>query len=166
MGPFLSPYHHILCRATIGMVIYFKRKSRPRKGTFIFFVRSMQNSPFFTYVCQLLFTWQNTALLSARQVEKQGLSLIVSIPSTRVINHPKHKSICYHPSLLPRHRGASAINWTLMEGDRKGGFSIFWADDGLDTGPILLQRECYIGENDTVDSVYNGFMYPVGKPMF
>jgi len=79
-----------------------------------------------------------------------------------VINHPKHKSICYHPSLLPRHRGASAINWTLMEGDRKGGFSIFWADDGLDTGPILLQRECYIGENDTVDSVYNGFMYPVG----
>jgi len=79
-----------------------------------------------------------------------------------VINHPKHKSICYHPSLLPRHRGASAINWTLMEGDRKGGFSIFWADDGLDTGPLLLQRECYIGENDTVDSVYNGFMYPVG----
>ena len=53
-----------------------------------------------------------------------------------------------------------------MEGDRKGGFSIFWADDGLDTGPILLQRECYIGENDTVDSVYNGFMYPVGKPIF
>ena len=50
-----------------------------------------------------------------------------------------------------------------MEGDRKGGFSIFWADDGLDTGPLLLQRECYIGENDTVDSVYNGFMYPVGK---
>ena len=42
MGSFLSPYHHILCRATIGMVIYFKRKSRPRKGTFIFFVRSMQ----------------------------------------------------------------------------------------------------------------------------
>ena len=64
MGPFLSPYHHILCRATIGMVIYFKQKSRPRKGTFIFFVRSMQNSPVFTYECQMLFTWQNTALFS------------------------------------------------------------------------------------------------------
>ena len=49
-----------------------------------------------------------------------------------------------------------------MEGDKKGGFSIFWADDGLDTGPLLLQKECYIGENDTVDSVYNDFMYPVG----
>lgn len=56
-----------------------------------------------------------------------------------IINHPKHKSICYHPSLLPRHRGASAISWTLIEGDTKGGFTIFWPDDGLDTGPILLQ---------------------------
>ena len=88
--------------------------------------------------------------------------LIRVIDLSRVINLPKHKSICYHPSILPRHRGASAINWTLIEGDRKGGFSIFWADDGLDTGPLLLQKECYIGENDTVDSIYNGFMYPVG----
>ncbi len=79
-----------------------------------------------------------------------------------MVNHPKNKSIVYHPSLLPRHRGASAISWTLIEGDKKGGFSIFWADDGLDTGPILLQRECEVGENDTVDSLYNNFMYPVG----
>jgi len=79
-----------------------------------------------------------------------------------VINHPAHQSICYHPSLLPRHRGASSINWTLICGDRKGGFSIFWADDGLDTGPVLLQKECPVGPNDTVDSIYNGFMYPEG----
>jgi formyltetrahydrofolate dehydrogenase len=39
-----------------------------------------------------------------------------------IINAPKHKSICYHPSLLPRHRGASAISWTLIEGDKRGGF--------------------------------------------
>ncbi|XP_076047759.1 cytosolic 10-formyltetrahydrofolate dehydrogenase isoform X2 [Oratosquilla oratoria] len=79
-----------------------------------------------------------------------------------VINHPKHKSICYHPSILPRHRGASSINWTLMCGDKKGGFSIFWADDGLDTGPILLQREVDVDPNDTVDTLYNRFMYPEG----
>ncbi|KAK8742940.1 hypothetical protein OTU49_017400, partial [Cherax quadricarinatus] len=79
-----------------------------------------------------------------------------------VINHPKNKSICYHPSILPRHRGASSINWTLMCGDKKGGFSIFWADDGLDTGPILLQREVDIDPNDTVDTLYNRFMYPEG----
>lgn len=79
-----------------------------------------------------------------------------------VIDHPKHGSIIYHPSLLPRHRGASAINWTLMCGDEKGGFSIFWADDGLDTGPVLLQKECKVEPDDTVDSLYNRFLYPEG----
>jgi len=79
-----------------------------------------------------------------------------------VVNHPSLKSICYHPSLLPRHRGASAISWTLIEGDTKGGFSIFYPDDGLDTGDLLLTRECNVSVNDTVDSLYNNFMYPEG----
>uniref|UniRef100_A0A1I8A8N5 formyltetrahydrofolate dehydrogenase n=1 Tax=Steinernema glaseri TaxID=37863 RepID=A0A1I8A8N5_9BILA len=75
---------------------------------------------------------------------------------------PKNKSIIYHPSILPAHRGASAINWTLINGDKKGGFTIFWADDGLDTGPILLQREVEIQENDTLNSLYKRFLYPEG----
>uniref|UniRef100_A0A671T2F1 10-formyltetrahydrofolate dehydrogenase n=1 Tax=Sinocyclocheilus anshuiensis TaxID=1608454 RepID=A0A671T2F1_9TELE len=79
-----------------------------------------------------------------------------------VIDFPKHGSIIYHPSILPRHRGASAINWTLIEGDKKAGFSIFWADDGLDTGPILLQKECAVEPNDTVDTLYNRFLFPEG----
>ncbi|XP_038054294.1 mitochondrial 10-formyltetrahydrofolate dehydrogenase-like isoform X2 [Patiria miniata] len=83
------------------------------------------------------------------------------IPS-EVTDHPQHGSIVYHPSILPRHRGASAINWTLMCGDNYGGFSIFYADDGLDTGPVLLQREVYVDPNDTVDTLYNRFLYPEG----
>uniref|UniRef100_A0A673I290 Cytosolic 10-formyltetrahydrofolate dehydrogenase-like n=1 Tax=Sinocyclocheilus rhinocerous TaxID=307959 RepID=A0A673I290_9TELE len=79
-----------------------------------------------------------------------------------VIDHPTHGSIIYHPSLLPRHRGASAINWTLIHGDKKGGFTIFWADDGLDTGPILLQRECDVEPNDNVNSIYKRFLFPEG----
>ncbi|TEA34725.1 hypothetical protein DBR06_SOUSAS20210013, partial [Sousa chinensis] len=79
-----------------------------------------------------------------------------------VIDSPKHGSIIYHPSILPRHRGASAINWTLIMGDKKAGFSIFWADDGLDTGPILLQRSCDVEPNDTVDALYNRFLFPEG----
>uniref|UniRef100_A0A8C6SA27 10-formyltetrahydrofolate dehydrogenase n=1 Tax=Neogobius melanostomus TaxID=47308 RepID=A0A8C6SA27_9GOBI len=66
------------------------------------------------------------------------------------------------PSLLPLHRGASAINWTLIHGDKRAGFSVFWADDGLDTGPILLQRECPVEPNDTVDTLYNRFLFPEG----
>ncbi|XP_054430413.1 mitochondrial 10-formyltetrahydrofolate dehydrogenase [Pteronotus mesoamericanus] len=79
-----------------------------------------------------------------------------------VIDSPKHGSIIYHPSILPRHRGASAINWTLIMGDKKAGFSVFWADDGLDTGPILLQRSCDVKPNDTVDTLYNRFLFPEG----
>uniref|UniRef100_A0A2I4CPS7 10-formyltetrahydrofolate dehydrogenase n=1 Tax=Austrofundulus limnaeus TaxID=52670 RepID=A0A2I4CPS7_AUSLI len=79
-----------------------------------------------------------------------------------VIDHPKHGSIIYHPSILPLHRGASAINWTLIHGDQKAGFTVFWADDGLDTGPILLQKECAVEPNDTVDTLYNRFLFPEG----
>ncbi|KAK9525288.1 hypothetical protein VZT92_016012 [Zoarces viviparus] len=79
-----------------------------------------------------------------------------------VIDDPKHGSIIYHPSILPLHRGASAINWTLIHGDKKAGFTVFWADDGLDTGPILLQRECAVEPNDTVDTLYNRFLFPEG----
>ncbi|XP_062853461.1 cytosolic 10-formyltetrahydrofolate dehydrogenase isoform X2 [Trichomycterus rosablanca] len=79
-----------------------------------------------------------------------------------VIDHPKHGSIIYHPSILPRHRGASAINWTLIHGDKKGGFTIFWADDGLDTGPILLQRECDVEPDDTVNTIYKRFLFSEG----
>ncbi|MGH0169227.1 UNVERIFIED_CONTAM: hypothetical protein FKN15_056704 [Acipenser sinensis] len=78
------------------------------------------------------------------------------------IDFPKHGSIIYHPSLLPRHRGASAINWTLIHGDKKGGFTVFWADEGLDTGPILLQRECEVYPDDTVNTIYKRFLFPEG----
>lgn len=53
-------------------------------------------------------------------------------------------------------------NRTLICGDKKAGLSIFWADDGLDTGPLLLQEICTVDINDTVDSLYKRFLYPVG----
>lgn len=49
-----------------------------------------------------------------------------------------------------------------MQGDPTAGFSVFWADDGLDTGPILLQKKCYVAPNDTVDTIFNRFLYPEG----
>ena len=51
---------------------------------------------------------------------------------------------------------------TLLDGDRKAGLTVFWADDGLDTGPILLQKEMDVDINDTVDSLYSRFLYPEG----
>uniref|UniRef100_A0A8C5GG23 10-formyltetrahydrofolate dehydrogenase n=1 Tax=Gouania willdenowi TaxID=441366 RepID=A0A8C5GG23_GOUWI len=56
----------------------------------------------------------------------------------------------------------SNLHRTLINGDKKGGFTVFWADDGLDTGPILLQKECVIQPNDTVNTLYNRFLFPMG----
>ncbi|XP_077495034.1 cytosolic 10-formyltetrahydrofolate dehydrogenase [Amblyomma americanum] len=96
------------------------------------------------------------------QAELNVLPFCSQFIPMEVITWPKHQSIVYHPSLLPRHRGASSVNWTLIEGDQRGGFSVFWADDGLDTGPLLLQRECEVLPDDTVDTLYARFLFPEG----
>ncbi|XP_011306758.1 mitochondrial 10-formyltetrahydrofolate dehydrogenase isoform X2 [Fopius arisanus] len=101
-------------------------------------------------------------LYKSIEVDLNVLPFCTQFIPMEVIDHPKHRSICYHPSILPRHRGASSISWTLIEGDKEAGLSIFWADDGLDTGPILLQKKCPVEPHDTLDSLYNNFLYPEG----
>jgi methionyl-tRNA formyltransferase len=78
------------------------------------------------------------------------------------LNVPKYGSIQYHPSLLPWHKGPSSINWPIIMGKEKTGLSIFWPDNGLDTGPILLQKEVDIGPDDTLGSVYFDKLFPLG----
>ncbi|MEM9783253.1 MAG: methionyl-tRNA formyltransferase [Pseudomonadota bacterium] len=75
---------------------------------------------------------------------------------------PKHGSICFHPSLLPLHRGPSAINWAVIGGASKTGLSWFFPDDGLDEGDILLMREVEIGPDDTLGDVYFKKIFPLG----
>ncbi|MCR9089294.1 MAG: methionyl-tRNA formyltransferase [Rhodobacteraceae bacterium] len=67
---------------------------------------------------------------------------------------PTHGSICFHPSLLPKYRGPSAVNWPIIMGDTVSGFSWFYPSDGLDEGDCLMQWECEIGPDDTVIDLY------------
>src|SRR5215831_13630842 len=78
------------------------------------------------------------------------------------LNIPTHGSIQYHPSLLPRYRGPSAINWPIIQGDTETGLSIFWPDNGLDTGDVLLQKRTAIGFEDSLGSVYFDRLFPLG----
>ncbi|NIW04301.1 MAG: methionyl-tRNA formyltransferase [Gammaproteobacteria bacterium] len=78
------------------------------------------------------------------------------------LNIPTHGTIQYHPSLLPMHKGPSSINWPIIFGEDKTGLSIFWPDNGLDTGPILLQKKVAIGADDTLGSLYFDHLYPMG----
>lgn len=73
---------------------------------------------------------------------------------------PTYGSICFHPSLLPLHRGPSAVNWPIIMGSERSGFCWFYPSDGLDEGDILLDWECAIEPDDTVIDLYFKKIYP------
>ena len=75
---------------------------------------------------------------------------------------PRHGTIQYHPSLLPRYRGPSSINWPIIRGDTRTGLTIFQPTDGLDEGPIILQKETPIGADETLGNVYFDRLFPMG----
>src|SRR6476619_2355300 len=87
--------------------------------------------------------------------------VILKVPEA-VLNQPTRGTIQYHPSLLPRHRGPSSINWPIIMGETPTGLSIFSPDQGLDTGPIRLQKEVEIRDSDTLGSLYFDRLYPLG----
>ncbi len=78
------------------------------------------------------------------------------------VNIPRLGTIQYHPSLLPLYRGPSSINWPIARGDAKTGLTIFRPTDGLDEGPVILQKETPIGPDDTLGSVYFDRLFPLG----
>jgi methionyl-tRNA formyltransferase len=98
----------------------------------------------------------------ALNAELAILAFVTLIVPERILYLPRHKSICFHPSILPRHRGASAINWAIIAGDAETGITWFWPDKGIDTGPLLLQKRVPIGEHDTVGSIYFDKLFPMG----
>lgn len=78
------------------------------------------------------------------------------------VNIPRLGTIQYHPSLLPRHRGPSSINWPIIQGATRTGLSIFRPTDGLDEGPVILQKSCDIGPDETLGDVYFNKLFPMG----
>ena len=100
--------------------------------------------------------------LAALEPDLMVMAFVILMVPERVLNVPTHGTIQYHPSLLPRHRGPSAINWAIIQGDATTGVSIFWPDDGLDTGPLLLTKEVEITPDDTLGSLYFDKLYPIG----
>ena len=79
-----------------------------------------------------------------------------------VLDAPRLGTFQYHPSLLPDHRGPSSINWPIAMGKSRTGLSIFWPDEGLDEGPILMQKTVDIGPDETLGDVYFKKLFPIG----
>jgi methionyl-tRNA formyltransferase len=90
------------------------------------------------------------------------MAYVLQFAPDSFVRSPRLGTIQYHPSLLPRYRGPSSINWPIIRGDARTGLSIFRPTEGLDEGPVVLQKECEIGPDDTLGDVYFNKLFPMG----
>jgi methionyl-tRNA formyltransferase len=102
------------------------------------------------------------ALMTSVQADVCLMAYVTLIVPTAVLNAPRLGTFQYHPSLLPLHRGPSAISWPIAMGRTETGLSIFWPDEGLDEGPILMQKRVAIGPDETLGDVYFKKLFPLG----
>jgi methionyl-tRNA formyltransferase len=90
------------------------------------------------------------------------MAFVLQFAPQDFVSIPKHGTIQYHPSLLPKYRGPSSINWPIIRGDTRTGLSIFRPTDGLDEGPVVVQKETPISPDDTLGTVYFDRLFPMG----
>jgi methionyl-tRNA formyltransferase len=90
------------------------------------------------------------------------MAFVLQFAPQDFVGIPRHGTIQYHPSLLPKYRGPSSINWPIIRGDTKTGLTIFRPTDGLDEGPVILQKETPIAPDDTLATVYFDRLFPMG----
>ena len=90
------------------------------------------------------------------------MAFVLQFAPQEFVKIPKNGTIQYHPSLLPKFRGPSSINWPIIKGETKTGLTIFRPNDGLDEGEVILQKETPISPDDTLASVYFDRLFPMG----
>ena len=90
------------------------------------------------------------------------MAFVLQFAPQEFVSIPKHGTIQYHPSLLPKYRGPSSINWPLIRGETKTGLTIFRPSDGLDEGEIILQKDTVLSADDTLGTVYFDRLFPMG----
>lgn len=100
--------------------------------------------------------------LRALDVDLAVMAYVLQFAPQAFVNIPKHGTIQYHPSLLPKYRGPSSINWPVIKGETETGLTIFRPTDGLDEGPVILQKRVAIGPDDTLGTVYFDHLFPLG----
>src|SRR5207249_4137805 len=90
------------------------------------------------------------------------MAFVLQFAPQDFVNIPKRGTIQYHPSLLPKYRGPSSINWPIARGEKETGLTIFRPTDGLDEGAVILQKKTPIDENDTLGEIYFNRLFPMG----
>src|ERR1700682_5437101 len=104
---------------------------------------------------------------AARAMQEAGadigiMAFVLQFAPQEFVTIPKHGTIQYHPSLLPKYRGPSSINWPIIKGETETGLTIFRPSDGLDEGAVILQKKTPISADDTLGTVYFERLFPLG----
>jgi methionyl-tRNA formyltransferase len=104
-------------------------------------------------------------------VEERPFDLIALANVTRILKAPEIAEagrgvLCFHPSMLPRHRGGDAVYWTFKMGDSESGVTWFWVDEGIDTGPIAIQGSVPIPPESSPGKLYYDTLVPLGARLF
>ena len=99
-----------------------------------------------------------------------GTDLIVTAHSHARISRgglaaAKLGGIGYHPSLLPRHRGIAAVEWTIREGDPIAGGSVYHLADRMDAGAIAIQEWCFVKKGETARELWERALAPLGQKL-
>jgi methionyl-tRNA formyltransferase len=114
------------------------------------------------YQLPSLKTAEAANLLRGMDVEIGIMAFVLQFVPQEFAHIPKHGMVQYHPSLLPKYRGPSSINWPIIRGDTVTGLTIFRPTDGLDEGPVILHKTTPIGPDDTLGQVYFDRLFPMG----
>jgi len=97
----------------------------------------------------------------------EGTDLIVSAHSHARVSkdalaRARLGGIGFHPSLLPRHRGIAAVEWTVKEGDPIAGGSVYHLADRMDAGAIAAQDWCFVRKGETARELWERALAPIG----
>jgi methionyl-tRNA formyltransferase len=111
----------------------------------------------------------NPKLVVASEIAA-GTDLIVTAHSHARISKPalavaRLGGIGYHPSLLPRHRGIAAVEWTIREGDPIAGGTVYHLADRMDAGAIAAQEWCFVKKGETARELWERALAPLGQKL-
>ena len=90
------------------------------------------------------------------------MAYVTQFAPQSLVDIPRLGTIQFHPSLLPRHRGPSSISWPIALGATRTGITVFRPTAGLDQGPVILQKSCDIGPDETLGELYFNKLFPMG----
>ena len=100
---------------------------------------------------------------AALRADLNVLAFVTMILPAEIVDAPRHGSLCFHPSLLPKYRGGNALAWQILLGESEAGVTVFRPDAGVDTGPIVVQKGgVAIEPHHTAASLYFEQLYALG----